>query len=127
MNDLENRNDGYPSTSTLSKQGITAVGCTAGGIFLLIMQTIARSTVLGLILGGIACVVGIISLASRDSTDKKAGAIITGAGVLVMLSKTKIPFIGPLSGVLISISAVGLLALGVWNAIKFFIGLKKRS
>ena len=127
MNDLEKRNDGYPSTSTLSKHGITAVGCTAGGIFLLIMQTIARSTVLGLILGGIACVVGIISLASRDSTDKKAGAIITGAGVLVMLSKTKIPFIGPLSGVLISISAVGLLALGVWNAIKFFIGLKKRS
>ena len=125
MNDLE-KSDDYPSTSTLSKQGLTAVACTAGGLFLLILQSIAKSWV-GLIVGGIACVLGIISLLSKDSADKKAGLVIGGAGILVLLSKTGLPLIKAAAGTLIAISGVGLLALGIWNAIKFFRGLRKRS
>ena len=126
MNDLEKKQDEYPSTSTLSKFGINAVGCTAAGLFLIIMQRFATAKgPFGLIIGGIACVIGIISLLSKDSTDKKAGMLICGTGILVMLSK--IPIIGKFTGVLVAIGAVGLIALGIVNAIKFFMGLRKRS
>ena len=126
MNDIEKR-DNIPSTSNLAKQGITAVACTAGGLFLLILQTVARLPVLGLIIGGVACVFGIASLLSKDPADKKAGAVIGGAGILVMLSKTGIPFIRAAAGTLIGIGAVALLVLGISNGIKFLRGLKKRS
>jgi hypothetical protein len=126
MNDIEKKDD-YPSTSALAKQGITAVGCTAGGLFLLLMQTVARMPVLGLIVGGIACVAGIACLVSKDAADKKAGAVLGGAGILVMLSKTGLPLIKAAAGTLIGIGAVGLLALGIWNGIKFLAGLKKRA
>jgi hypothetical protein len=126
MNEIE-KTDYYPSTSALAKQGISAVACTAGGIFLLLMQTVARLPVLGLILGGVACVAGIVCLLSKDSADKKAGAILGGAGILVMLSKTGFPLLKAAAGTLIGIGAVGLLALGIWNGIKFFNGLRKRS
>ena len=125
MSDLEKKYDEYPSTSTLSKQGITAVACTAAGIFLIILQGIIARPVAAFIIGGIVCIIGIASLLSKDTTDKKAGAIIGGAGVLVLLST--IPRIGAIAKVLMTIGAVGLLALGIWNAIKFFRGLKKRS
>jgi len=125
MNDLEKRTDEYPSTSTLSKQGLTAVGCAAGGIFLLIVQALATRGPLGFIIGGIACIVSIGLLLAKDATDKKAGMIIGGAGILTLLSK--VPGIGPFAGTLITIGGVGLLALGIWNAIKFIKGLKKRS
>jgi len=124
MNDIEKR-DNIPSTSSLSKLGITAISYTAGGIFLFVLQAFAGLRGIGLIAGAVVCAVGIMSLLSKDKTDKKAGAIITGAGALVLLSK--IPLITPVAATLLSIGAVGLLALGIWNGIKFFFGLKKRS
>jgi hypothetical protein len=125
MNDLE-RTD-YPSTAALAKQGITAIACTAGGVFLFALQAAARFRILGLAIGAAACVVGIASLLSKESADRKAGAVITAAGVLTVLSKTGIPLLKAAAGSLLSIGAFGLLAMGIWNGIKFFTGLKKRS
>jgi hypothetical protein len=119
------RKDDIPSTSSLSKLGITAIGYTAGGIFLFLLQAFARLRGLGLVAGAVVCVVGIVSLMSKDTADKKAGAIITSAGVLVLLSK--IPGIAPAAATLLSIGGIGLLAMGIINGIKFLIGLKKRS
>ena len=127
MNDVEKRKDNYPSTSSLAKLGIGAVGCTAGGIFLFILQAVARSTVPGLIIGAVISAVGLVSLRSKDPADRLPGAVITAAGALTLLSKIRIPFIGGVAGTLLSIGAIGLLAMGVWNGIKFFKGLKKRS
>jgi hypothetical protein len=126
MNDIE-RLDSYPSTSSLAKQGITAVGCLAGGVFLFVLQAIARFRVLGLVAGALACVVGIVSLMSKDPADRKPGAVITGAGVLVVLSKTGIPLLKAAAGTLLSIGAFGLLAIGVLNGVRFLKGLKQRS
>jgi hypothetical protein len=126
MNDLE-KSGMYPSTSELAKQGITAIACTAGGVFLFVLQAVSRFRVLGLVAGAVVCVAGIASLLSKDSADRKAGAVITAAGALTILSKTGIPLIKTAAGTLLSIGAVGLLALGIWNGIKFFIGLKKRA
>jgi hypothetical protein len=126
MSDMENINN-IPSTSILSKLGISAVGYTAGGIFLFLLNIFSRFRVFGLIIGGIVCLVGIGSLMSKDRADKKAGVLITAAGALTILSKAGIPFLTAISGTLLSIGAVGLLVLGIINGIKFFIGLKKRS
>jgi len=123
-NEIERRNE-IPSVSTLQKLGITAIGYSAGGIFLFLLQAFARFRGLGLVIGGLVCIVGIASFTSKDPADKKAGAIIMTAGALALLSK--IPAVAPFAGTLLSIGAVGLLALGIWNGIKFFIGLKKRS
>lgn len=127
MSNTDEKKNDYPSTSVLSRLGLTAIICIAGGLFLLIMQTIAQKGVLGFIVGGIACVLGIVSMLSKDSADKKAGLLIGIAGLLVLISKTKIPYVASVSGILIIIAAAGLLFLGIWSAIKFFIGLKKRA
>jgi len=123
-NEIERRNE-IPSVSTLQKLGITAIGYSAGGVFLFLLQAFARFRGLGLVIGGLVCIIGIASFTSKDPADRKAGAIITAAGALALLSK--IPAVAPIAGTLMSIGAVGLLALGIWNGIKFFIGLKKRS
>ncbi|MDR0441908.1 MAG: hypothetical protein LBH44_00705 [Treponema sp.] len=124
MSDIESRSN-IPSTSTLAKQGLTAAVCAAGGIFLIILQIVSKFRVLGLIVSVVVCAVGIGALMSKDPTDRKPGAVITAAGVLAVLSKIK--FIAPLAGTLLSIGAVGLLAMGIYNGIKFFKGLKDRS
>ncbi len=119
------KKDDIPSTSSLSKLGIAAVGCTVGGVFLILLQIFSRLRGLGLVAGGIVCVFGIVSLMSKDAADKKAGAVITAAGALVLLSR--IPLIAPIASTLLTIGTVGLLAMGIINAVKFLIGLKKRS
>jgi len=126
MNEIEKREE-YPTTSSLAKLGLTAVGCTAGGVFLFILQALARFRVLGLIVGAAACVLGIASLTSKDPADRLPGAIITAAGVLAVLSRTGIPLLRAAAGTLLTIGAFGLLAMGIWKGIKFFIELKKRS
>jgi hypothetical protein len=124
MDEIEKREE-IPPQARLSKQGITAFFCAAGGVFLFVLQIISRFRVLGLVAGAVVCALGIGALLSKDAQDHKPGAVITAAGALAILSK--VPLIAPLAGTLLSIGAIGLLALGVWNGIKFFAGLKKRS
>ena len=126
MNEIERRSE-VPTTSSLSKTGVRAVGYTAAGIFILVLNAVARSFWPGLIIGGIIAFFGFGSLRSKDPADKRAGILITAAGILTVLSKIPIPFIQGVSSVLLGIGAVVLLAVGIWNGIKFFIGLKKRS
>ena len=122
MYEIEKSND-IPSTKSLSKLGVSAVGCIATGIFLLVLKL----PLVGIIAGIIVLLFGIGNIASKDRTDKKAGLLISAAGALTILSVTNIPLIAPVSGVLLTVGAVGLLALGVVNAVRFFRGLKKRS
>ena len=122
MNDIERRNN-IPSTKSLSKLGIAAVGYTAAGVFLLVLNILIKIPLLGYAVGGAVCLLGIASFTSKDPADKRAGTIILAAGVLSILSKIGV---GP-SGALLAIGTIGLFALGIWNGIKFLIGLKKRS
>ncbi|WP_461245802.1 hypothetical protein [Treponema sp. R6D11] len=126
MDEVENIND-IPSTSSLSKLGITAISYIAGGIFLFLLNIISKFRVFGLVVGGIVCLVGIGSLFSKDPADKRAGLLITTVGALTILSKSRITFLVAVCGTLLSIGSVGLLVLGIINGIKFLIGLKKRS
>jgi hypothetical protein len=123
MDDMIPSNKGYQSSNVLAKQGVAAVGGLVGGIVLFVLR--ALPNVAGIIIGGIAAVIGIGGILSKDPADKKPGAITTAAGALVILSK--LGFARRLAGPLLVIGAIGLLAVGVWNGIKFVKGLKNRS
>jgi hypothetical protein len=126
MNDIK-PGEPYGSTGTLAKQGVAAVGMIAGGVFLFIIEALARFRVVGLVMGVAAGIVGLSALLSKDPDDKKPGLIITAAGVLVILSKTGIPVLRSLAPTLLTIGAVGLLVMGIWKGIKFLMRLKSRS
>jgi len=126
MNEIERRDD-IPSTTSLSKMGVSAVGYTAAGVFLIVLGAISSAPLIGILAGGLVGLLGLGSLTSKDLADKRAGLVLTAAGALTILSKIPIPLIQPFSKVLLTIGAIGLLGLGIWNGIKFLIGLKKRS
>jgi hypothetical protein len=130
MNDLEKTDQLKPYTPTriLSGQGVTAIASLAAGIFLFLMNILgARFPVVGIVLGAASALLGFMALRSRDRDDKKPGAVLAAAGILEILSKVAIPVIRPLAGVLLNIGGVGLIAMGIWNGIKFLKGLKSRS
>jgi hypothetical protein len=118
-------NGGYTSTKVLAKQGVIAVGGIVGGIALWTLG--ALPSIVGIIAGGIACVVGIGTLLSKDPGDKKAGAVITAGGFLAIAAKVGIPAVKPLAATLLGFGAIGFLAVGIWNGVKFLKGLKSRG
>jgi hypothetical protein len=123
MNDLIPGGGDYTPTNVLAKQGITAVGGIVGGLALMIMR--ALPPFIGIIAGAVVGVIGIGCIMSKDPDDRKPGILAAVAGGLSILAR--IGIVRPLAGTLLSISALGLLAMGVWNGIKFFKGLKGRS
>ena len=123
MNDLIPGDGKYTPTNVLAKQGMTAIGSIAGGVVLMIMR--ALPPFMGIIAGVLVGVVGIGGILSKDPADRKPGILAAAAGALSILAR--IGIIRPLAGTLLGISALGLLAVGVWNGIKFIRGLKGRS
>jgi hypothetical protein len=123
MNDLIPGDGDYTPTNVLAKQGITAVGGIAGGLALVIIR--ALPSFIGIVAGVVIGVIGIGGILSKDPEDHKPGLLAAAAGALSILAR--IGMIRPLAGTLLGISALGLLAMGVWNGIKFIKGLKGRS
>ena len=123
MGDLVPKNDGYTPTSVLAKQCVTAIGCVAGGVVLLVVGAVPGW--LGIALGVVAAVIGLGGLISKDPEDKKVGAVVIAAGALFILSK--VGFLKGLAGFLMGAGAIGLFAIGIWKGIQFFKGLKTRS
>ncbi|MDR2136113.1 MAG: hypothetical protein LBO76_05810 [Treponema sp.] len=124
MNELEKR---PVPARTLEKQGFAAVANLAGGFFLLALGFVgARFPVAGIALGALSAVFGFTAFFSKDSADRKPGAILAAGGVLAVLSRTGLSMFRPLAGTLLSVGAFALIALGIWNGIKFIKGLKSR-
>lgn len=115
-------NDIVP-TNVLAKQGVAAVGGIAGGIGLMILGGLP--SLFGIIAGAVVGIIGLGAMGSPDPADKRAGIIALVAGGLTVLSKVGI-FSGFASG-LLGIATAGLIGMGVWNAFKFFKGLKSRA
>ena len=110
----------------LVKQGISAITYLSGGIFLLIMVIGAGRGFLGIFLSGVALIVGIGALASRDQTDKKPGLVLLAAGVLGMMMRFRVPLLQPIAATILTIGGLGLFAAGIWKGIRFLLGLKSR-
>jgi hypothetical protein len=80
--------------------------------------------VFGLILGGL----GLAAVLSKDPEDKKPGTILTIAGILKLTFHVGvIPVVKAAAGTLLTVSSLGLLAMGIWNGIRFLLGLKTRK
>ncbi|MDR2747636.1 MAG: hypothetical protein LBB77_09355 [Treponema sp.] len=127
MNELEEQRAPVPAR-TLEKLGVAAVANLAAGLFLFILGALGgRFPIVGIILGVLTGIVGITALSSKDSADRRAGAILAAGGILAVLARTGAAFFRPLAGTLLSVGAVGLIAMGIWNGIKFIRGLKSRS
>jgi hypothetical protein len=114
-------------SNVLAKQGVAAIGNLIGGVGLLVMNILPRPVGLGL--GAVLLVVGIVSMRSKDPEDRKPGLMLTIAGALSVLARAgaNLPLVPALSGTLLSVGAIGLLAMGIWNGIKFLKGLKSRG
>jgi hypothetical protein len=117
--------ESYGSSSpdkVLAKQGITAIGGIVGGLGLFLMS--ALPSVAGIALGGIVLIAGISGLISKNKADRKPGFIVTITGALAIFSRVGI--IKLLAETILGISAIGLLAVGVVNGVKFLYGLKRK-
>ena len=128
MNDIEPRK-GLTPTNVLAKQGVSAVAQIAGGVLILIMHIFSiRILPLGIIFGLIIGGVGLSALFSKDPEDKKPGFILTAAGILKLAFHVGVfPVVKSLAGTLLTVSSLGLLAMGIWNGIRFLVGLKSRK
>jgi hypothetical protein len=120
MNDLIS--DKPTPTKILARRGVKAVGYIAGGICFFVLG--ALPPIAGIIAGAVAGVVGVGALLSKDPDDRKPGLVVTAAGALAILSKVGI--VRPFAATLLGIGALGLLGLGIWNGIKFILGLRSR-
>jgi len=113
-------------TQTLAKRGVAAVAGIAGGAVLLALG--ALPSVFGIAAGGVAAVVGLACLASRDPDDKKGGAVVTAAGAAALLSRAApLAPVRAIAGTALSIGAFALLGLGIYNGLKFLRGLRDRA
>jgi hypothetical protein len=128
MNDIEPRKEPVP-TNVLAKQGVAAVAQIAGGLLILLMHGFsARLLPLGIVFGLVMGGLGLGAVLSKDPEDKKPGVILTVAGILKLLSHLAVPvIIRPIAGYFLSVFSLGLLAMGVWNGIRFLLGLKSRK
>jgi len=104
----------------LTKQGVQGVGGVGGGILLLVLSA---GGIGAAIIGGLIAIAGLAM--SRSKEDRVPGYVVTAAGALGVLSV--IPGLGGVAGTLLTISGIGLLALGGWKLIKFIMNLRKRS
>ena len=127
MNNVEKRDEAVP-TNTLAKRGVAAIAQIAGGVLFLVMHAFGgRLRPLGIGLGLVVGGIGIAALLSKDPEDRKPGIIMTIAGALELMYQLKVPLVAGLSGWLFTVASLGLLALGIFNAIRFRKGLKSRE
>jgi hypothetical protein len=124
MNDVEKQ--GYTPTNVLAKQGVSAIGNIVGGALILAMLMLSRISILGLVMGLVIGGFGVSGLLSKDPEDKRPGLILTAAGVLELVFLSPIRFLRPVAGILLGITALGLLAMGIVKGVKFLKGLKSR-
>jgi hypothetical protein len=99
-----------PNKKSLTNTGVQAVGFLAGGALFLGLG--ALPAFLGVIAGGVAAVLGLGSLFSKDKTDSRGGLVVAGAGILTLVSRL---------GVFPPIKALGA---GIWKGINFLSGLR---
>jgi len=124
----KNDDQSIVSRDVLVKQGVSSLLCMGGGVFLFVMAFGAQHGLLGIVLSGAALLVGIGALLSKEVDSKKPGLLIAAAGLLGMIIRfVRVPPLQAMSGTVLTIGALGLLAAAVWKGIKFFRGLKTRQ
>jgi hypothetical protein len=110
MGDIVPRNE-------LVKQGVNGVGGIAGGTAILVLSSFGG--VWGWLIGAALTAAGLYM--SRKKTNRTAGTLTAGAGIITLVSRL------PVIGWLVHLGGWGLIAMGGWSLFKFFKNLRKRS
>ena len=108
----------------LNRQAMKGVGGVAGGVALLVINALSSSLIGGIIVGGLAALIGLIM--TKDRADRKAGLVALVAGGATILAVT-LPVVRSLTHTVLWVGGIGLIAMGVWSIIKFFRNLRKVS
>jgi hypothetical protein len=126
MNSIIEKDDNPNSAKDLSKTGVRAVFQLAGGIALSILGVLP--ILLSTVAGGGLTILGLAGVSSRDKEDKKIGLVLTLAGAAAILSRHGvIPLLKAGGAMALHAGAFAFIGLGLFNLVKFVIGLKKRS
>ncbi len=112
MSDLVPRNQ-------LTGQGVKGTAATIGGVGLLVLSAMSAHWLLGLIVGGVAAVVGLALMGSKS--ERKAGTV-----ALVVGAVTAAVSLIPGLRWLLWVPGIGLLAAGVVSLFRFARNLRKR-
>ena len=125
MNDLAEKGE-MRSKNSLSKTCVNAVFQLAGGVVLAVLG--ALPVLLSTIIGGALTIIGLSRVSSRDNEDKKIGLVLTLAGAATILSRHGVfKILKVAGGIVLHAGAFVLIGLGLINAVKLIIGIKKRS
>jgi len=110
-------------TKTVAKYGVLMVVGIGGAIILLVLK--ALPWFFAIIAGAILLFLGLGIMSSKKTNDTVPGVLCVVAGALVILSR--LPFLGGIAQFLLWLGALALLVVGIWNGVKFILGLKSRS
>ena len=116
----------YPSTETLARLRHDAIFFLVGGLVLTVCRFIVGRLALTVGAGLIICAVGIGWLMANNPANKKTGALVLGAGILVMLSGVRISIFPIITGILLSIISLWLLVKGVIVLFQYFAAQRGR-
>ena len=125
----------------ISNRGVKGIGATVAGVGLLVVTGVAgwMGGLVGLVVGGLAFVVGASSLKSSSPVDRRGGSLAMVAGAVLALPGLarflgKLPIVGTVlnvaagfSSFVVGAGAIGLIGYGVYNLIRFRRGLKSRT
>ena len=122
----------YPVDPTeLRTRGTRGVMSVAGGVGLIVVNSLLHFPVLGFVVSGALVVVGLGALFGRSKTDKLAGGVSLLAGAAGLSTVLhSVPILGAVAGFasfVIGAGAAVLLGIGGWNLYKFAKGLRSRA
>ena len=125
---MDNNKDesSYPSTEYMAGLRNAAIFYLAGGLFLGALRFVAGKLVITIVTGGAILAVGSGWLMANNPKNKKTGLLLTGIGILVILTGIRISILPVITGVLLSIVTMGFLVLGIKNLVKYFMAQNRR-
>jgi hypothetical protein len=127
MNEPEWR-DANPQTADLPDRGRAVIFCIVGGLVLGILAFLGlRIRPIGLAAGSFAFLIGIGMLIRRKKYNFKMSLVVTIAGFLMLLANPRFGVVAGFAGYFLITGAIGLVAFGLFKAIKLAWELGKRS
>jgi hypothetical protein len=111
------------SDSATAKYGLFMVGGIGGAIIFLLLKNLPGF--IGIIAGLLLLLLGIGALSSKKAEDRFPGILCIAVGFLAVLAQMS--FFKGFAGRILEICAIALLVLGIFNGIRFALGLRNRS
>ncbi|MDR2480887.1 MAG: hypothetical protein LBD07_01150 [Spirochaetaceae bacterium] len=119
----------YLSTTELARFATNAIFGISGCVIFAAAKFFINVLIgpVGMVIGGIAAILGLTGLFSADKNDRRDGLTVFVTGALFVIIAAELGPVRFFAGYLLSAGAFMSFAFGVWNGIRFLIGFKRRS